>query len=265
MFKQRLLTTLVLVPLVLAVIYYAPAWLLAGILLLLVALSSWEWTQLIPLDSLAYKLTYLLITQVAIGCVAYALDLGLMVGLVCWVVILLAVMTYPRSQSWWGYPVVVGGTGVLLLSIFANVLMGLYQSRHGQDLIVYVMCLVWAADIGAYLAGKQWGRHQLIPHVSPGKTIEGSVGGLMLTLLVAGVGSVVFQPESMVLWFLAALLTALISILGDLLISLLKRRSHLKDSGHLLPGHGGILDRLDSSFAALPLFYMALSFLEIGR
>ena len=124
---------------------------------------------------------------------------------------------------------------------------------------------MWAADIGAYLVGKRWGHNKLIPKVSPGKTIEGSAGGVILALFVAVIGYFVFRPDSIVLWFLTALLTTLISILGDLLISLLKRRSHLKDSGHILPGHGGMLDRLDSSIAALPLFYIALSFLEIGR
>ncbi len=265
MFKQRLLTTLVLLPLVLVIIYYAPAWMLAGILLLLVAISSWEWTQLIPFQRLEYKLIYVLIMQVVIWIVGATLGVWLAVGLVCWLLVLFAVLTYPNSQSWWGYPIVVGGLGLLLLPIFANVFIGLYQSRHGQDLIVYVLSLVWAADIGAYLAGKQWGRNKLIPKVSPGKTLEGSAGGVTLSLFVAVIGYFVFRPDSIVLWLLTALLTALISILGDLLISLLKRRSNLKDSGHILPGHGGMLDRLDSSFAALPLFYMMLSLLELGR
>lgn len=265
MFKQRLLTTLILIPTVLGLIYYAPSWMLAGVLLFLVGLSSWEWTQLIPLNRFESKLTYLILSQVAIWLVSYALGIWLAVGLICWAMILWAVVTYPNSQSWWGYSGVVAALGLLLLAVFANVFIGLYQHRHGQDLIVYVMSIVWAADIGAYLAGKQWGRHKLIPHVSPGKTIEGSLGGMMLSMLVAVIGFAWFKPESSVLWFLAALLTALISILGDLFISLLKRRSHLKDSGHLIPGHGGILDRLDSSFAALPLFYIALSLLEFGR
>lgn len=265
MFKQRLLTTLVLVPLVLAIIYYAPVWVLAGILLLLVGMCSWEWAQLIPLERLTYKLIYVLSIQVLIWMAAMTLGTWLIVGLICWLLILGAVLTYPNSQSWWGYPVVVAGLGLLLLPIFANVMIGFYQSPNGQDLIVYVLSLVWAADIGAYLAGKQWGRHKLIPEVSPGKTIEGSLGGIILALSVGAMGYYVFQPDSIVVWFSLAFLTTLISILGDLLISLLKRRSHLKDSGHILPGHGGMLDRLDSSIAALPLFYMALSFLELGR
>lgn len=265
MFKQRLLTTLVLLPLVLAIIYCAPAWMLVGVLLLLIGVSSWEWAQLIPFERTEYKLMYLVAVQLVIWLVALSVGAWLVVGSACWLLILCAVLTYPHSQSWWGYPLVVGGLGVLLLPIFANVMMGLYQTAHGQDLMVYVLSLVWAADIGAYLAGKRWGRHKLIPKVSPGKTLEGSAGGVALVLLVALIGYTLFKPESAALWFLTAFLTALISILGDLLISLLKRRSQLKDSGHILPGHGGMLDRLDSSIAALPLFYMALSCLELGR
>lgn len=265
MFKQRLLTTLLLLPLVLAVIYYAPGWMLAGILLTLVALCSWEWTQLVPLKRLALKLIYILVMQGVIWMVGMSLGPYLAVGLVCWLLILCSVLTYPDSQSWWGYPFVVGALGLLLLPIFANVFIGLYQSGRGQDLMVYVLSLVWAADIGAYLVGKRWGRNKLIPQVSPGKTIEGTVGGVVLSLFVAVIGYVVFSPDSVVIWFVTALLTALMSILGDLLISLLKRRSHVKDSGSILPGHGGMLDRLDSSIAALPLFYIMLSFLEFGR
>lgn len=87
----------------------------------------------------------------------------------------------------------------------------------------------------------------------------------MLALVVAVIGYFVFKPFSPFMWFLAAFLTILISMLGDLFISMLKRRSHVKDSGHILPGHGGLLDRLDSSIAALPFFYYALSFLEFGH
>lgn len=265
MFKQRLLTALVLLPLVLGSIYYAPLWVLAGILLLLVAAIGWEWNKLIPFAQLERKLAFILVLLVMIGCSRYGSRLWLQVDLAIWVCVLFAVIAYPASQRYWGYPAVVGGVGLLFLSQFCNVFVDLYHVEHGQNLIVYVLFLIWATDTGAYLVGKRFGHFKLIPNVSPGKTVEGSIGGVLLALLVATIGYFVFEPSSTAMWFLVALLTVLISMLGDLLISMLKRRSHLKDSGHILPGHGGILDRLDSSLAALPLFYYALSFLELGR
>ncbi len=265
MFKQRLLTALVLLPLVLGSIYYASPWMLAGILLLLVVALGWEWNKLIPLNRLDHNVAFILGLLIMVGCSRHWPGFWLKLDLAVWGCVLFAVMTYPASQRYWGYPVVVGGVGLLFLSLFCNVFVDLYHVEHGQNLIVYVLFLIWATDTGAYLVGKQFGHFKLIPSVSPGKTIEGSIGGVLLALLVATIGYFIFEPSSVAMWFLVALLTVLIAMLGDLLISMLKRRSHLKDSGHILPGHGGILDRLDSSLAALPLFYYALSFLELGR
>lgn len=265
MFKQRLLTALVLIPLVLGSLYYAPPWMLAGILLVLVVALGWEWNKLIPFEQLGHQLAFIAVLLTVIGCCRYWSGPWLQIDLAIWACVLFAVIGYPASQRYWGYPVVVAGVGLLFLSMFCNVLVDLYYAEHGQNLILYVLFLVWATDTGAYLVGKRFGRLKLIPRVSPGKTVEGSIGGIFLALLVAVIGYFIFAPTSTAMWFLVALLTVLIAMLGDLLISMLKRRSHLKDSGHILPGHGGILDRLDSSLAALPLFYYALSFLEFGR
>jgi len=122
---------------------------------------------------------------------------------------------------------------------------------------VALMAIVWAADIGAYLVGKQCGEHKMIPQVSPGKSWEGLFGGLGLACIVGGVESIWLNPFSNFKWFSLVVLVALISVVGDLWMSLLKRRCQLKDTGHLIPGHGGLLDRLDSLLAALPVFYLA--------
>lgn len=265
MFKQRLLTTLVLVPLVLLAIYCAPAWLLAGILLFLLVACGFEWTKLIPLDCLAKKLAYVVALLVAVWLSSQWLMPCLIAGILAWLLVFVAVITFPQSQQYWGSVIVVGVGGLFLLSLFFSSFVGIYQINRGDDYLVYLMCLVWAADIGAYLVGKRWGHYRLIPKVSPGKTLEGSLGGGLLAMLVSVIGYFVFQPKEITQWFFLALVTALISILGDLLISMLKRRCHLKDSGQILPGHGGILDRLDSSIAALPFFYFGLSLLEFGH
>ena len=257
MFKQRLLTTLILVPLVLMAIYYASVWVLGGVVLVLIALLGWEWSQLIPIKHTVNKCLFAVAVLLLVWPAIHWLNDWLWVDLVSWVVILIAVVTFPASQSVWGYRLVVGAAGLLLLPLVASAMGALYLQEQGKDLIVYLLCLIWATDIGAYLAGKQWGRCKLIPAVSPGKTVEGSLGGIVLAILVAGVGYLYFKPQSAALWFVIAVGTALISMLGDLVISMLKRRCHLKDTGHIIPGHGGVLDRLDSLIAALPLFYFA--------
>ena len=135
---------------------------------------------------------------------------------------------------------------------------------QGKDLIVYIFCLVWAADVGAYVTGRLWGKHKLIPQVSPGKSVEGALGGLASVLIISLLAYFYFKPTQVTLWFLLAGLISLISIVGDLFISILKRRCHVKDTGRIFPGHGGILDRFDSLIAVLPVYYLGMRWILIG-
>ena len=255
MFKQRLLTTLILVPLVLMAIYYANLWVLGGLILGLIVMLGWEWLQLIPIKSPIHQGLFIIALVLLIWPAMHWQAYWLFADLAFWGLILIAVLTFPASQAIWGFRGVVGGACLLMLPFVASAMSSLYHQEHGKDLIVYLLCLIWASDIGAYLAGKQWGQHKLIPNVSPGKTVEGAIGGIASALLVASVAYVYFKPRYVVSWFVVAALVALISMLGDLFISMLKRRSQVKDTGRIFPGHGGVLDRLDSLLAALPLFY----------
>jgi phosphatidate cytidylyltransferase len=264
MFMQRLFTTLILVPLVLLALYLSNYWFFAAIILLLFAACGFEWMQLIPVKQLNIKIAYLLMLFLTICIIHLIYSDWLVAGLVVWFLIFLALIQFPKSQSIWGYPWIISLLALLLLPLFAQSLMNLFELPQGKSLILYLLLLVWGADIGAYLAGKQWGHHKLIPAVSPGKTIEGVIGGLVLSMLISVAGFYYFHPIVIARWYLIALLIALISLLGDLLISMLKRRTHIKDTGTLLPGHGGILDRLDSLIAAAPLFYCCLYFLPPG-
>lgn len=264
MFKQRLLTTLVLVPLVLLAIYFANRWAFGAAVLLLLLICATEWWHLIPLKSWGMKLLFLAAIGGMVVLTHYGLDYWLWAGLIVWGLIFIAVVSFPASQPMWGHPWLVAVAGLFLLSLFGQSMMRLFLQPQGRDLLVYLLFLVWAADIGAYLAGKQWGRHKLIPAVSPGKTFEGAMGGFLFSLLIALLAYFYFKPQSILAWFLVAILTTLISMLGDLFISMLKRRVKLKDTGQLIPGHGGVLDRLDSLIAALPFFYFGLSLFAAG-
>lgn len=264
MFKQRLLTTIILIPLVLAAIFYANYWVFGAVVLLLILGCALEWVSLVPIQSMPVK--FLFFTALLLCC--YLIQITwlywLFAGLLMWGMILIFVLQFPKSQVIWGYPWFVGALCLLLLPLFGQSLLAVFLLEKGKGLIVYLLFLVWAADIGAYLAGKQWGRHKLIPQVSPGKTIEGVSGGFFLSMLVALAGYYFFEPRLTLNWFMIAAGVVLISLLGDLFISLLKRRVKVKDTGNLLPGHGGILDRLDSLIAAAPIFYCGLYFLAPG-
>jgi phosphatidate cytidylyltransferase len=142
---------------------------------------------------------------------------------------------------------------------------GLYYGDADNNLllILYVFCVVWVADIGAYFAGRAFGKAKLAPRVSPGKSWAGVWGGLLAVAIFAAIISQLAGarwPDA-VLLVLATLVTGGVSVLGDLLESMLKRFRGIKDSSGLLPGHGGIMDRIDSLTAAIPLFALMITLL----
>lgn len=261
MFMQRLITSLILIPLVFWVLFYAPLWLLIALVLLLLLAAGRECCKLIPLTNFATQLGFLLLLVCSLWACGQFFFVWLAWGLCFWGLIFIAILTFPQSQYYWGHAPVVALASFLVLPLFLQSLIHLYYLPHGQGLILYLFCIVWAADTGAYLAGKRFGKHKIIPRVSPGKSWEGVLGGFLLVLLVAIIGFYSFNPQAKAAWFLLALGCAVVSIFGDLFISILKRRCNLKDTGALIPGHGGILDRLDSVIAAMPFFYFGLNYL----
>ena len=264
MFRKRLLTALILIPLVLATIYYANIWVFSAVVLVLTTACALEWLPLIPIRGIAIKAGFILALWAACYLSHLFASYWLWAGLATWCLILVFVYQFPRLQSLWGRPFIAGFFCLVLLPLFYQCMQDIFLLNQGRGLIVWLLCLVWAADTGAYLAGKQWGRNKLLPAVSPGKTWEGVLGGFVLAMLVAVAGCYFFRPYAPWLWFLIAIVVALSSLLGDLFISMLKRRSRVKDTGSMLPGHGGILDRLDSLIAAAVFFSSGLRFLEPG-
>ncbi|MDD9855584.1 MAG: phosphatidate cytidylyltransferase, partial [Gammaproteobacteria bacterium] len=152
------------------------------------------------------------------------------------------------------------GAAVLWLAWCAAVWL---RVEHGAGVALGALAVVWAADSGAYFAGKRFGKRRLAPAISPGKTVAGLVGGLAAALTVAALLAWAAADAAQIRWWLAAaLVAALFSVVGDLYESSLKRRAGVKDSGGILPGHGGILDRIDGLIAALPPFAVVWRFSE---
>lgn len=158
--------------------------------------------------------------------------------------------------------------GVVLLSTWMAINALLFQDARPPLLLVYVLVMVWVADSGAYFAGKFLGTHKLAVHVSPGKTIEGVIGGVIAVTIFAWIyGSQVFHfaGKDMLMWQILSIIVALISVVGDLNESALKRVMGKKDSGNIIPGHGGFFDRADAITAAVPVFYFGWRIMGIGH
>jgi len=158
-----------------------------------------------------------------------------------------------------------------LIGWFVLLMSWMFLSRlrtfFGSEMTMYFLLLIWVADIAAFFVGKKWGETKLSPEISPGKTVEGMYGALGSSVICAGILVLIMQfQEPMIIadFILLSVLTVLISVYGDLFFSVVKRRAGVKDSGSLLPGHGGILDRIDSLCAAIPLFYAGIYLESVG-
>jgi phosphatidate cytidylyltransferase len=260
MLRTRILTAAVLACIMLAALFLLPPawapWAFAAVF----AVGAWEWGGFGALRAPAQRVSYaaavsLLLLVAWRWCAAPAhLSLLLSAACVWWVIALLWLSLAPARNS----PALALLCGVPVLVPPFIALAKLQSSpQGGPKIVLWLVSLVIAADVGAYFAGRSFGRHKLAPRVSPGKTLEGAVGGFALVVLVAWGGAAYFAlpPPAAVIFGCAV---GIFSIVGDLTESMFKRAAGLKDSGALLPGHGGLLDRIDSVTAAAPLYALGL-------
>jgi phosphatidate cytidylyltransferase len=278
MLKQRILTALVLAPLALAGILFLPIegfkYVVAGIILL----GAYEWANMSGITTSIIKCWFavfiagifvVLIVSVDASQIWVQGELNpiykviLQISAVWWLVSLFMILAYPRYSSFWkNSRSIRGAFGILTLIpawvAIVSLRTSLYEIDpfYGASLLFYVLGIVWAADIGAFFVGLKFGKHKLRPNVSPGKTLEGLLGGVMASLAIIAFAALHYQvePARILLHVVIGGLTVGVSALGDLNESMFKRCAGIKDSGRLLPGHGGIMDRIDSLTAAFPVF-----------
>ena len=265
MLKQRIITAVILAPIVVLSILFMPNDWFAGFLALIALAGAWEWASMVSKTLLAKVIYVLVCAGLMAGC-WLALDgshvrLMMLVGSVYWVFILLLLSFY--QSSWLGNYLLDGFlhySGYFVIVIGWLAMAGLHQQK--PVLLLFLFMLIWVADIAAYFTGKKFGRNKLAEQLSPGKTREGVLGAMIGTLVFALVGVWLWQEQmqwGVALYFvILCVLSALISVVGDLFESLLKRNAGKKDSGFLIPGHGGVLDRIDSLLAASPGFMLGL-------
>lgn len=270
MLRQRVITALVLVAMLVAAVSLLP---LPGLALFFAAVAMiavWEWSDLAGYEALWLRGLYTAATALlmlfayhycALGGEPQVAAVQSLLGVAClwWAIALLWVKSYPASAQLWGTQPMLGLMGILVLVPAWLAVVFLLSYPRGALLLLYMVIVVAGADIGAYFAGKRWGRRKLAVEVSPGKSWEGFWGGVVVCALLALV--VFFSVStrlSLPAMLAVVLCSSLASVLGDLVESMVKRHRGVKDSGKILPGHGGLLDRIDGHTAAAPVFALGL-------
>lgn len=253
---QRVVTATFLFAVLFVVFLRLPA--MAGMILvgLVLAVAAWEWSGFFRVEARSLRVAYTGLILMSMAFLLWffpgqqSLRPVLWIGLIWWGVAFVWVLRYPT-------PIrrdIVAVCGILvLLPAWAGVLVLLDSYERGPVYVLLVMLIVSSADIGAYFIGRRFGRNKLAPGVSPGKTWEGLAGGLVGGVVAATLAAMVMDFQ-LFAWAMVGLSLTVISVIGDLAVSMFKRYADLKDSGGLFPGHGGVLDRIDGMTAATPLF-----------
>lgn len=268
MLRQRVITGSLLAALVVLIVYFLPSELFAVVVLAMFSIGAWEWARLTRIGGAGARLAYL---AAVLGVAALAWWSAIHAGSIApvaigglWWLIVLVVLAVREP----GHGLAVGGriayrlAGVLTLVPAWVALVVLH--RQGWLMVLFLVVLTALADTAAYFTGKAFGRTKLAPSISPGKTREGLLGALAASVLAGVAGAWLLEIEAG-LWFYfigVCVVTTLFSVTGDLFESLVKREAGEKDSGRILPGHGGMLDRIDSLTAAAPAFALGLLWLR---
>ena len=252
---------LILIPIVLLAVGFLPMPWFAILVGAVIAWAAWEWATLSGIISHYSRGLYVFLIAVALWAAYYLSVFWILIAsLVVWIWIAAAIFCYAFGFAPLGFQYlmikIVVGFFTLIPCWLA--ITALREDIGGPGWLLFGFMVVWTMDTGAYIAGRWWGKHALITRVSPKKTWEGLLGGVISALLMATVVGLIcrFPFDRIFLFCLLTLITVVFAIVGDLFESMLKRQAGVKDSGQLLPGHGGILDRIDSVVAALPVFVL---------
>lgn len=261
MLRTRIITALILAPLVISAIYLLPLPAYAAFFWLVAAAGGYEWAGLANLRAPAARFGYVALLSLLILLTWQApgwWNTVLWMGVAFWVLAIAAVIAYPNGGRLTMHAALMipGGLVVLLAGWLALVVIR--AQPGGATWVLWMLLLVWGADIFAYFAGHRFGRRKLAPLVSPGKTWEGLLGGILGSTILA---ALLLWPMGAfaVGWLPVIVVLGVVSVFGDLFESALKRSRGVKDSGSLVPGHGGALDRIDSVLAVLPPFALVLA------
>ena len=264
MLKTRVITAILFGLTVIFSVMYASTEVALGVLLLAFAICAFEYIQLAKFEKFHSAILTILISISAFFVLNNSSNYYFLtvLGFFWWIGNIFLVSQYPKFISIWFHPIYLRYLYALLLFMPSLVSIILIYNSYGQFALLSLFLILWTADSGAYFVGSKMGKRKLAPKVSPGKSIEGLLGGIVLVALLSIILLMTdLLPFQSFLFVFVSAMTGIISVFGDLFESIIKREASAKDSSNLLPGHGGFLDRLDSLFSAAPVYYLGLTLL----
>lgn len=271
MLKQRVLTAIILASVIICAVVFLPTKIFALLLAAIICVGAWEWTTCARFDAVAHKIAYVSVIFSCLMACLLLLDKPWIVliiagGLVWWLLATYLVIYYQTNMTInlasSSLKAIIGG--IILIPSWLSLILIHKTKTTGISLILFLFFLIWFADSAAYFSGKKFGNKKLASNVSPGKSWEGVYGALLMSFLFGTTYAFYtdMQLIAAMLFIVLTLFTVSFSILGDLVESMFKRIAGIKDSSQLLPGHGGVLDRIDSLTSAAPVFFAGLWVIE---
>lgn len=267
---ERIVTALVLVAVVLICMFATQShYPMFGLMILAAGVAGYEWFKLMPRETKTIfkpkAWAYGILVAIVAALALFYSDVALLLwsaSILTWLVSGFWVKSYPEYDNWYNSTLYI--VGLILVSAAVTAIFEVWQTSPWW--LMYLFLLVWGADSGAYFVGRKFGKNKLAPTVSPNKSVEGLIGGVVVTTILIIVVETIYLDLTIsqhILFLLLSLLTVFSSVLGDLFESMVKRRAGIKDSGRILPGHGGVLDRIDSLLAAAPVFAAGIYLLKL--
>ncbi|HYG05236.1 MAG TPA: phosphatidate cytidylyltransferase [Stenotrophomonas sp.] len=274
MTRTRVIAALIMAPVAICAMLFLPTEWLAALAAIVFLTGLWEWLKLSGIDDslprtvlLVLNLLLMVLLVWASGASLVLFQLASLIGVAWWLLALLWLrfFNFGADQGSYARALKLAAGSLAIVPAWSALVLIHAEQPHGHRWLLTALAIVWAADSGAYFAGRHFGRHKLAPRISPNKTVEGLLGGLLAGLIAAAAfgalaGATLAQMPALLG---VAAVTVLASVLGDLFESLLKRQAGAKDSGNVIPGHGGVLDRIDGVLAALPVFVLGKEILGL--
>lgn len=281
--NSRIISSIILIPLIISALFLLPINFFGYFIIFISTLAAWEWTQFIGLTKQTQRISSAILFGFTLLILQFSFkDLKilikepliffiLLISLMWWTTATILIITFPNSAKFWSKSVILKILfGILTIlpfycgTLFLKSINYCIRNFIGDILLLYIISLVWVADIGAYCFGYLFGKHKLAKKLSPNKTFEGALGGI----LFSGIFSWLFS-SCIQIWLISnnlliySIFITIISILGDLTESMFKRQLGINNSSNLIPGHGGILDRIDSLTSAIPIFSELILFSDL--